>query len=187
MKVVGIAGSVRKDSYTAAAVRVALGGAAEMGVEVELLDLRDFDLPFAETHQPDGAVSPNVLRLREKLRGADAIVLGTPEYHGGMSGVLKNALDLCDSTEFSGKAVGLVAVSGGALGGWESMSQLRTVLRALHAWVLPEQAAIASAWKVFDQTGLLRDEALEKRLRNVGRNVVRTAAILVAAGNEKAA
>jgi multimeric flavodoxin WrbA len=93
--------------------------------------------------------------LREEVKHAEGIILGTPEYHGGYSGVLKNALDLMGFEEFEGKMLGLVGVSGGAMGAFGAMNSLREVGRALHAWVVPDQASIPQAWQEFDETGKL--------------------------------
>jgi NAD(P)H-dependent FMN reductase len=102
------------------------------------------------------------------------IILGTPEYHGGYSGVLKNALDLMGFEEFEGKMLGLVGVSGGAIGAFGAMNSLREVGRALHAWVVPEQASIPRAWQQFDDAGNLKDPELNERVREV-RQVARFA------------
>ena len=77
-------------------------------------------------------------------------ILATPEYHGGSSGVLKNALDLMGFDEFEGKMVGLVGVSGGRMGAVDALNTLRNIGRALHAWVVrwTEQAGIEGAQEV---------------------------------------
>jgi NAD(P)H-dependent FMN reductase len=98
-------------------------------------------------------------------------VLGTPEYHGSFSGVLKNALDLMGFDEFEGKMIGLIGVSAGRTGAFEALTSLRNVGRALHAWVVPEQVSIPNAARAFDGRGHLNDPVLEKRLREVGGRV----------------
>ena len=113
--------------------------------------------------------------MRAEVRQAQGIILGTPEYHGGYSGVLKNALDLMGFEEFEGKMVGLVGVSGGAMGAFGAMNSLREIGRALHAWVIPGQASIPQAWQEFDEAGNLKDAELNKRVRAVGRQVARFA------------
>ena len=172
VRIAGISGSRRAGSYTRMAVETALRAAREGGAEVELIDLREFDLPFA-----DGGDStvPDLDRLRAAVQQADGVILGTPEYHGSFSGVLKNALDLLGFDEFEGKMVGLVGVSGGAMGGFNALNELRNVGRTLHAWVVPEQAAVAEAWKVFDESGAVKDEKVARRLHDVGRAVARFA------------
>src|SRR6058998_3539942 len=174
-KVVGISGSLRSGSYTTLAVALALKGAQELKCETRLINLRDYQLVFCDGKDDESQFPKDVFRLREEVKQAQGIILGTPEYHGGYSGVLKNALDLMGFEEFEGKMLGLVGVSGGGMGAFGAMNNLRAVGRALHAWVIPEQASIPEAYKVFDESGTLKDSALEKRLKEVGRQVARFA------------
>jgi NAD(P)H-dependent FMN reductase len=171
--VVGICGSLRQGSYTRMAVNVALRGAADAGARTQLLDLVEYGLGFAG--RGDGAEPESVAALRRHVQEADGIILGTPEYHGSFSGVLKNALDLMGFTEFEGKMIGLVGVSGGKMGAFDALNSLRNVGRALHAWVVPEQASVPEAWKVFDDNGQLKDAEIAERLHAVGRRVARFA------------
>ncbi|RME86301.1 MAG: NADPH-dependent oxidoreductase [Caldilineae bacterium] len=175
IKVVGIAGSLRPGSLTREAVRLALAGAAEIGARTELIDLREYDLVFCDGTRSEGERAPDVLKLRQKVREAQGIILGTPEYHGSFSGALKNALDLMSFDEFGGKVVGLVGTSGGAMGAVNALNSLRLVGRSLHAWVIPLQVSIAEAWKQFDEQKRLRDDKLAARVREVGRQVARFA------------
>jgi NAD(P)H-dependent FMN reductase len=173
--VVGICGSIRRGSYTRLAVQMALQGAQEVGAQTRLIDLKDYQLVFCDGKEDERAFPEDVFRLRREVSQAHGIILGTPEYHGSFSGVLKNALDLMGFDEIEGKMIGLVGVSGGALGAVNALNSLRTIGRALHAWVVPEQVSIPEAWKVFDESGTLRDSDLEKRVKEVGRQVARFA------------
>jgi NAD(P)H-dependent FMN reductase len=172
--VVGIAGSLRDGSYTRMAVACALQGAGALGAETRLVDLRDYALPFAGGRTDDDPPE-GVRRLREDVRWAQGIVLGTPDYHSGVSGVLKNALDLMGFEEFQSKMVRLVGVSGGRMGAFDALNSLRSVGRALHAWVIPEQASVPEAWRVFVEDGTVEDAEVAERLRDVGRQVARFA------------
>ena len=175
IRVVGISGSLRAGSYTRLAVQIALRGAAELGAETRLLDLRDYALMFCNGRVNEETCPPDVLRLRSDLRAAQGIILGTPEYHASFSGVLKNALDLMGFDEFEGKMLGLVGVSGGRLGAINALSSLRMVGRALHVWVIPEQVSVAEARQAFDAEGRPRDPRTEGALLEVGRQVARFA------------
>jgi FMN reductase len=174
-KIVGISGSLRLGSYTASAVRLALEGAEELNCQTKLINLRDYQLLFCDGKDDESQFPKDVFRLREEVKQAQGIILGTPEYHGGYSGVLKNALDLMGFEEFEGKMLGLVGVSGGAMGAFGAMNSLREVGRALHAWVVPEQASIPQAWQEFDDAGNLKNPKLVERVRQVGRQVARFA------------
>ena len=170
----GLCGSLRGGSHTRMAVQLALEGAAETGADTRLIDLRDFELMFCNG-EDDADEPADVDRLRAAVTACHGLVIGTPEYHGSFSGVLKNALDLMGFDEMGGKMIGLVGVSGGAMGGLNALSGLRTIGRSMHSWVLPAEATIPKAWQVFDADGNCTDEALAKRVRNVGREVARFA------------
>lgn len=172
LHIVGIPGSLSENSATRTAVAVALEGAATHGATTAMLDLRDYDLPFEGA--PATGKSDDVERLQAEVRRADGIIIGTPEYHGGYSGVLKNALDLMGFDEFQGKMVGLVGVSGGALGGTGPLLSLRNVVRTVHAWVVPNQCTIPYARKAF-AAGL--DDRTRARLMGVGEQVAKFAAL----------
>ena len=69
-----------------------------------------------------------MVNLRRTVQGAHSIIWGTPEYHGGPSGVLKNALDLMGFDEFQGKVVGLVGTSGGEMGATNALNSPRPLV-----------------------------------------------------------
>jgi FMN reductase len=184
ISVVAISGSLRRDSITFFAVRNALEACAAAGARTEMIDLRspEWMLPFCDARdEEEQAHEPVVARLRERVGGACALILGSPEYHGSVSGVLKNALDLMSSEQFKGKMVGLVSVAGGAHGAG-SLSHLRLIMRAVHAWVVPQQVMVPYAGKAFDAAGKPNDPKLLKRFQELGAEVVKYAAIHRAAG-----
>ncbi|MEL6163193.1 MAG: NAD(P)H-dependent oxidoreductase, partial [Cyanobacteria bacterium J06628_3] len=112
VKIVGIGGSLRSESYTYQALAIAAQRVEALGAEVELLDLREMKLPFCDGGD-EYSQYPDVKRLQETVKQADGLILATPEYHGGMSGVLKNALDLMSFEELSDKVVGNISILGG--------------------------------------------------------------------------
>jgi FMN reductase len=170
IRVVGLVGSLRAESATRVAVQNALRGAEEEGAKVELLDLAAYNLPFLGREREEGNVR-KVGRFRADLRAADGVIIGSPEIHGSISGVLKNALDLASSDEFEGKMVGLVGVAGGKMGASETLDHLRTVGRSLHAWVVPTQASIGDSGAAFDSHGEPVDLEVGSRLKSVGKQV----------------
>lgn len=170
VKIVGFAGSLRSDSYSQQALRIAADRISALGAEVEILDLREMNLPFCDGGK-DYPEYPDVERLRQAVRQADGVVMVTPEYHGSVSGVLKNALDLMGFEEFTDKVTGFISVLGGQPNS-NALNDLRTIARWVHAWTIPEQVAIGQAWKAFDAEGNLVDEALSKRLDAFARSLV---------------
>ncbi len=172
-RVVAIAGSLRERSYTRLALEHALRGVDDIGGDGILLDLRDYDLPVLNADCDERGDSAEFVRL---VGDADAILLGTPVYHGSYSGVLKNAVDYCGFDEFEHKTVGLLAVGGGSFP-VTALEHLRSVCRALNAWVLPHQAALPRVRTVFDDDGEFVDEATEERVLTLGRRAVQYANI----------
>ncbi len=172
VRVVAINGSLREISYTRMALKIALRGADAMDAQTHLIDLREYDLPFCDANED--RYPRDVFRLRDDVGSAQGIILGTPVYHGGYSGVLKNALDLMGSNEFRGKIVGVVGAAGGGSGEL-ALNGLQTIGRSLHGWVVPQQAVISKARDLFLDDGTLTDLKLENRLLQVGRQVARFA------------
>jgi FMN reductase len=169
VKIVGIGGSLRPDSYSQRALEIAAQRAEALGASVEILDLREMQLPFCDGGKDYSAYS-DVERMQKAVERADGLILATPEYHGGVSGVLKNALDLMSFDQFSGKVIGLISVLGGQPNS-NALNDLRLIMRWVHAWVIPEQIAIGQAWKAFDEDGLL-DEKLSQRFDQFAQSLV---------------
>jgi len=176
IRIVGVCGSLSADGATKKALAIALKGAAEYDAETALLELRDFDLVFYGSVSPD-EYPPDVLQLRQTLRESQGIILATPEYHGSLTGALKNMLDLMTIEDFETKIVGLVGVAGGDLGAINSLNTMKTICRNLHCWVLPHEVSIANTAETFDDDGAVTDPAIEERLLNLGRQLVKFAAV----------
>lgn len=170
VKIVGISGSLRPDSYSALALQEAARRVTALNAEMEILDLRTLNLPFCNggKEYPD---YPDVEKLRRAFKTADGMILATPEYHGGVSGVIKNALDLMNFDQLDGKVAGVISVLGGQSNS-NALNDLRKIMRWVHAWVIPEQIAIGQAWNAFDDEGKLRDEKLAERFDNFAQSLV---------------
>jgi NAD(P)H-dependent FMN reductase len=171
-RVVGIPGSLRDRSATRTSVRVSLSAAERAGASAGLLDLREHDLPVYDADADDAG---DAAAVRERIRTADSVVLGTPMYHGSYATPLKNCLDYCGFDEFEDTTVGLLAVSGGAFP-ITALDHLRSVCRSLNAWVLPHQAAVPNASQAVED-GAFVDDDLRERVETLGRRVVQYAAI----------
>jgi FMN reductase len=172
IRITGVCGSLSADGATRKALAIALKGAAEYDVEIELLELRDFNLVFCGS-VPQDEYPPDVIRLRQVLKNSQGIILATPEYHGSLTGALKNMLDLMSIEEFETKIIGLVGVAGGHIGAINSLNTMKTICRNLHCWVLPQEVSIANSSQTFNDDGTVKDSEIEERLLNVGRQLVK--------------
>jgi NAD(P)H-dependent FMN reductase len=165
--VVGLVGSLADDSTTRIAVDRALDAATAAGATTELLDLREWDLPVFDADAPDAGDAPE---LRRRLRAADAVLLGTPMYHGSYASPLKTALDYSGFDEFADTTVGLLAVAGGGFP-LPALEHLRETMRALDAWTLPTQVAVPNSHAA-TADGRLADEDIEERVAELGHALV---------------
>ena len=176
IRITGVCGSLSADGATRKALEIALKGAAEYNAETALLELRDFNLVFYGS-VPQDEYPPDVIQLRQALKDSQGIILATPEYHGSLTGALKNMLDLMSIEDFETKIIGLVGVAGGDIGAINSLNTMKTICRNLHCWVLPQEVSIANSAQTFDDDGTVKDPAIEERLLNVGRQVVKFASV----------
>jgi FMN reductase len=172
IRITGVCGSLNPDGATKKALAISLKGADEYNAETTLLELRNFDLVFYGSVPPE-EYPPDVRQLRQALKDSQGIILATPEYHGSLTGALKNMLDLMSVEDFETKIIGLVGVAGGHIGAINSLNTMKTICRNLHCWVLPQEVSIANSWEMFDDDGSVKDPALEERLLNIGRQVVK--------------
>lgn len=165
--IVALCGTQRDGSYTRHALERALAAARACGATTDLVDLSALSLPLFD---PDDGDAGDAAELRRRVGDADAILLGSPMYHGSYSSVLKTAVDYCGFDEFEGVTVGLLVVAGGGFP-TPVLAHLRAVARELDAWVVPREVAIPNASAAFEG-GELVDDALDERVATLGRQLV---------------
>jgi FMN reductase len=176
--VVGIGGTVRPQSSSETALRVALDAAAASGADTRMLAAADLMMPAYEP----GAATRLGTGLLNALRAADGLILSTPGYHGGMSGLLKNALDYVEEMAADDRPyldcmpVGCIAVARGSQGAVSALGNLRTVVHALRGFPTPYGAAVIPAAAAPGASWLT--EPVRERLEMVGRQVHDLAAAL---------
>ncbi len=144
----------------------------------ELLDLRDWPLPFFDHPKAptSGEIAPEARAWSEKIKKADGYVLISPEYNRGYPAVLKNALDHL-WYEWNDKPVGLVGY-GGAVGGGRALQQLRQVAMELEMVPVRSEVTLVFARKQFDEQGRIKDDSQIKSANQMLDQVVRYAEAL---------
>lgn len=167
MNIIGINGSLRPGSVTKQLIETVLKSAEASGASTQLLDLTQYTLPMCNGTDHYSAQDKKTIEvLKNTLNKADGFIIGTPEYHGGYSGVLKNFLDLMSGDQFKGKLVGLVGAAGGRLGADGSLNQLRVVFKNLQSVCYPTQVSSTGA-DVENNT--LKNATVIKRLEEMGQ------------------
>jgi FMN reductase len=164
LRVLAVVGSLQAQSVTRVVVTEAMRLLEEQGAGVDLLDLRAAPL---SAYNPDTSRSdPAYHAVQPRVAAADAFLLGTPDYHGSISGALKDFLDHFWH-EFSGKLIATVVASHEK--GLTVTDQLRTVARQCYAWTLPYGISCSEGAEV--REGEIANEALRKRLRIFARDI----------------
>ena len=167
--VMGICGSYELDSANGRMLEIILEEGREIGAETVVWDHGAKPLPLvgAEGCWDD----EHVKGFQEMAVSADAFVLSSPEYHGTMSGVMKNSLDWLYSKHTSGKVFGLICTLGGQPSN-NTLNHMRIAARWIHGWVIPEQVAIPNIKEAFDDDGSLVNEDLEQRVKAMASSIV---------------
>jgi chromate reductase len=158
LHILGISGSLRKNSYNSAALRAASELLPE-GVTMEIFELAN--IPMYNDDVREQGYPPAVQTLREKIAAADAVLIATPEYNYSVPGVLKNAIDWASrppSQPFDGKPVGIMGASPGVLGTARAQYHLRQMFVFMNGMVLNRpEVMIGAANTKFDAEGKLTD------------------------------
>ncbi len=184
LKILVFAGSTRVQSYNRQLARVAADMARQAGAEVTLLELSSLDIPLYNADLEARGTPADVIRLKEILYEHPGWIICSPEYNGSYTALLKNTLDWASSPvkddpqwrqgskAFSGKVVGLLAASPGALGGLRSMQHLAPLLLNLKCWVAPQQFALSQAASAFDTRGQLLLDRQQEGVASVVKQVL---------------
>jgi len=175
--IVGIGGSTRKGSTGELALLVALQTAEREGARTMVFP--GTFLARMPIYSPD-RIERNAEQHEfvEAVRQADGLILASPGYHGGISGLVKNALDLLEDLHddrrsyLDGRAVGCIITAGGWQTVGSTLTALRSIIHALRGWPTPLGAGINIAEKIFDSHGNCLDPAVARQLVTVGHQVV---------------
>jgi azobenzene reductase len=163
MKITMIAGSNRKNATSTQLLSYIAKKLKQLDVHVEMIDLRHLPLPLFSPD--DKEIHPNAAYLRQTVKDADGLIFATPEYHGSLSGVLKNALDYLNSDLVSGKVVLSISSAGGPLA-ISSLTHLQTIVRNLHGINCPEWISLGYDAHSFDEEGIPTNEKIIQRVDN---------------------
>ena len=175
-KILVFAGSTREGSLNRKLARLAAGTLEKRGLDVTLLDLRDYPMPLYDgdlevTH----GLPERAKAFKEALGAHDMFVIASPEYNGSFSGMLKNAIDWASRAEpgerptqvFRGKTAVLLATSPGPGAGKRGLRHLRELLQMIGVTVMPQEFALAKGADSISPEGKLLNPEDNGRLETV--------------------
>lgn len=183
-KLLVFAGSTRTQSWNRQLAAEAARMARADGAEVTHLELTDFELPLYNADLEARGTPAAAIRLKEIFDAHPGWIICSPEYNGSYTALLKNTLDWVSSPvrghpewssgtrPFTGKVVGLLSASPGALGGLRSLEHLAPLLLNLQCWVAPKQFAVSRAGEAFGPEGQLASETSRASVRAVVEQVL---------------
>jgi len=175
--IVGIGGTTRPGSSTESALRAALQYAEALGAETQLFGgeaLSTLDVYSPEQRER----SPAQRAIVDAVRRADAVILASPGYHGGVSGLVKNAIDLLEDLRadervyLDGMPVGCIVTAAGWQGCNTTLGALRSIVHALRGWPTPLGVAVNTELSPAASGGGFADPHVNGQLALVGRQVV---------------
>ena len=164
LKVLGVGSSLRNGSTSTAALRATLDLIKKQGAQTKLLDLKQTSLPLYDPNENQSSLE--LQKVEEDVEWADAFILATPDYHGSMSGTMKNFLDYFWA-EFAGKTFGYICASHEK--GLTAMDQMRTAVRQCYGWSMPYGVSVSDR---DDFTDGKINPKLESRLDMLARDLV---------------
>jgi chromate reductase len=184
MTVLGISGSLRRDSHNTKLLRRAaelLPPSAQLVVYDDLRSIPPYDADEDDHANP----LPAVRNLRDAVAAADAVLIATPEYNGSIPGVLKNALDWVSrpagQSVLRYKPVAVIGASTGQFGGVWAQAELRKVLGVIGARVIDRELPVARANSAFDEADRLVDPDLDRQLAEILTELLHETEITLAA------
>lgn len=164
IKILGVGSSMRESSFSTTALKIALDFSKNQGAETILLDLRQTQLPMFYSQEQK---TKEIEEVTNYVKWADAFLLATPDYHGSMSGSMKNFLDYFWS-DFAGKLFGYLCASHEK--GLTVMDQMRTAVRQCYGWSLPYGVSINGEEDFTN--GQITNQKLKSRLEMQSRDLV---------------
>jgi FMN reductase len=180
--IVGLGGTTRPGSTSERALGVALEAAAQAGCETALFGAGDMPTETYDPTRPER--SDAALRLLAALRRADGVLIATPSYHAGISGLVKNAIDFTEDMRddarpyLDGRAVGCIVCADGPQAMGATLASLRAIVHALRGWPTPFAATLNARARPFGAEGGAADPAAIDACRLVSRQVIEFAAMM---------
>jgi len=180
--ILAFAGSTREGSFNKKILTVAVDAAKAAGVQVTVIDLKDYPLPLYDGDlESEKGLPENAKKLKKLFLEHEGLLLACPEYNSSISGVLKNTIDWLSRKEtddeenlivFKKKVAALISASPSALGGLRGLVHVRTILGNIGVLVIPEQKTIPKADKAIDENGQLTSEIQVKGIQRVSKKLV---------------
>jgi chromate reductase, NAD(P)H dehydrogenase (quinone) len=179
-KILAISGSTRDGSFTKKLLKIAVDATRAAGGDVTEIDLRDYPMPLYDGDlEASSGLPEQAIALREVFKDHSALLIGTTEYNGGVTGVLKNAIDWvsrphgddANAVAIAGKTVAIISASAGIMGGARAQAAWRTSFQVLQCVLVPQTVTLPACHAAFNEDGSLKDDAVKGMTDLVGQKL----------------
>jgi NAD(P)H-dependent FMN reductase len=180
-RILAFCGSARKGSLNQKILDIAIEGAREAGAEVTSISLGDYPMPiYHGDDEVERGLPEKAIELREVFRVNQGLLIGCPEYNGGVTALLKNAIDWVSRpydgepnlAVIAGKVVALVSGSGGMMGGGRAQAHMRQSFQVMQCLLVPQTASVPLLTAAsFGEDGTLKDAMAVKMAGLAGRRL----------------
>lgn len=177
VRILAMAGALRKESLNRKLLAVAVAALRRHGVGVDVLDMHEIPMPLYDQDVEDASgLPPGALEFQRRIAAADGLLFASPEYNSSIPGPFKNALDWASrGTEdpLRGKIAAIMSASPGGFGGIRMNPHLRQVMRALGVVTIHEQVTLSKAADAFDEAGNLKSPHFQNQVEATVAALVR--------------
>ena len=187
-RILAMAGSLRRESHNRRLLAAAVVVLREASpVEIDLVAPDEMRLPLYDGDlEAEQGLPTEAVALRERLDGADGLLIACPEYNHSLPGMFKNVIDwtsrpsdgIASTAATRGKVAALLSASPGGFGGMRGLVHVRAILSGIGVVVIPDTVSVSGAHKAFAEDGSLADEKLDARLSKVVKSLVDTTSAL---------
>jgi chromate reductase, NAD(P)H dehydrogenase (quinone) len=186
-RILAFSGSTREGSYNKKMLKIAVEGARNAGAEVMHIDLKDYPMPLYDGDlEKEKGVPENAKKIFDLMLEHQGLLIASPEYNSGISGVLKNAIDWISRpvpdkkplAAFDGKVAAIMGASTGAMGALRGLAALRSILSNIKVLVLPTQIGLPKAHEAFDDHDNLKEEKKKHNIEELGHKLAETVKLI---------
>lgn len=183
-KILGFDGSGRKNSMNRKLLEIVARETETAGAEVTLINLHDYDLPIYNGDlEAEHSLPEKVIELKKLFGEQDGFLIASPEYNGGYSALLKNAIDWITRPApegvprqpFAGSTIGLITTTPGPLSGLRGLNQLNGLFFGIGATVLSTVVAVGNYGTSFNEDGTLKEDKHIEKTRKLAQHIVKVA------------
>lgn len=177
IKIAAIGGSLEETSSTLAFMKFAAGELVSLGAEVKIIDVKKIKLPLYSNSIDTKKTGKDFKKILDEIHSANGYIFASPEYHGTVSAAFKNIIDYLEFLSgynppyLTGKPVACIAAAGSENSGATTVQTMINIIHSLRGIAASNSIAVGSSNKQVDENGVIKNEALKRKLKRLAREI----------------